>query len=283
MKERRGWLWLGSGILLAMIAGMLTFRVVSDLASSAAVVNQTDAPTVPVIVAVVDIPAYSLINTGMLTLQNMPVHLLPREYSQDLESILGKMTTSRIATGEILVNHRLVDPTDPNAPLLYTMNPNEVLVTVPADALLSQLNMLAVGNRIDIAYTAEVTIPEEKLLTAGAAASDKEAGTPTQTAFLSLQNLEVKGLLRRSTTEEALAQRPEAILLAVSPQEALILKYLVDTGAPMDIFLRAPVNNALLSVVPVDEQYLVDYFQLYADSPITIARSNRVQVGEEEE
>jgi Flp pilus assembly protein CpaB len=283
MKERRGWLWLGSGVLLAIIAGMLTFRVVSDLASSAAVVNQTDSPTVPVIVAVVDISPYSLINTGMLTLQNMPTHLVPREYSQDLESVLGKMATSRIATGEVLVNHRLADPTDPNAPLLYTMNVNEVLVTVPADALLSQLNMLAVGNRIDIAYTAEVTIPEEKLLAAGVSTDDKEPGTPTQTAFLSLQNLEVKGLLRRATGEEALAQRPEAILLSVSPQEALILKYLVDTGAPMDIFLRAPANNALLSVVPVDEQYLVDYFQLYADSPITVVRSNRVQMGEEEE
>lgn len=91
------------------------------------------------------------------------------------------------------------------------------------------------------------------------------------TTFLSLQNLEVKGLLRRSAAEEGIDPRPDAVLLAVSPQEALILKYLIDSGSPMDLFLRSPENSSLMTVVPVDQQYLIDYFQLDSDVPVDFA------------
>jgi len=54
----------------------------------------------------------------------------------------------------------------------------------------------------------------------------------------------------------------------------LILKFLIDSGAPMDMLLRSPGNNSLLTVVPVDEQYLIDYFQLDIEAPLNFA-SNR--------
>lgn len=262
MKQRRGWLWLTSGILLALLAGLMTFQVVNRLAASAREASQSDVATVSVIVATTDIGPFVGINTGMVTLMEIPAALAPKEAIGDIESVVGKMTLAPITLGEILVGPRLADPAHPDAPVLYTMNPNEVLMAIPTSALAGQLGLLAVGMRIDIAYTSELGYEDEN----GEVSDDK-----ILTSFLSLQNLEIKALMSRSVAKEGIIPVPDAILLSVDPQEALILKYLLDSGAPMDLLLRAPGNNALMTISPVDEQYLIDYFQLEIDAPLDLA------------
>jgi hypothetical protein len=169
--------------------------------------------------------------------------------------VLNKFSDTPLIAGEILLQHRLLSPTDANAPVIYRMNADQVLIAIPATAILGQVGMLAVGNHLDIAYTVAIDFDQ----------AEEEASTEApMTTFLSLQNLEVKGLLRRQppTEESSALMRPDAILLAVSPQDALVLKHLIDTGAPMDFFLRAPGNEALSPVLPIDAQYLIDRFQL---------------------
>ncbi len=271
MKQRRGWLWLSAGILLALLAGLMTFQVVNELATAASVSEQKDAATVSVIVAVADIAPFVAINTGMVTLLEVPATMAPKEHVVNIEDVIGKMTLAPVTLGEILVTPRLADPTDPDAPVLYTMKQDEVLVTVPTAALAGQLGLLSVGQHIDIAYTGEFVHKDEN----GEVVDDA-----APTTFLSLQNLEIKGLMSRSVAKEGISPAPDAILLAVAPQEALILKYLIDAGAPMDILLRSPGNNSLLAVTPVDQQFLIDYFQLDLDVPLNFAsRSTRTLDG----
>lgn len=264
MKQKRGWLWLTSGILLALLAGLMTFQVVNRIAASARETSQSDIATVSVIVATADIASYVAINTGMVTLMDVPATLAPKDAIANIEDVVGMMTLAPVSLGEILVTPRLADPAHPDAPVLYTMNPNEVLITMPTSALAGQLGLLSVGMHIDIAYTSELGYEDEN----GEVSNDK-----TLTTFLSLQNLEIKGLMSRAVAKEGIIPVPDAILLSVDPQEALILKYLLDSGAPMDLLLRAPGNNALMTVSPVDEQYLIDYFQLEIDAPLDLASS----------
>jgi len=276
MKQRRGWLWLTSGILLALLAGLMTFQIVNELATAASVAEQKDAATVSVIVSVSDIAPFVAINTGMVTRMDVPATMAPKEYVANIEDVIGKMSLSPITLGEILVTPRLADPTDPNTPVLYTMNPDEVLVTVPTSALAGQLGLLAVGQHIDIAYTGEFVyaVGDGTGASDGTVNNQTVAGNPIPTTFLSLQNLEIKGLMSRAITKEGISPVPDAILLAVAPQEALILKFLIDAGAPMDFLLRAPGNNSLLAVTPVDEQFLIDYFQLDLDVPLDFANQS---------
>lgn len=262
MKQKRGWLWLTSGILLALLAGLMTFQIVNELSTAASVAEQKDTATVSVIVSDVAIAPYVAINTGMVKLLEVPAAMAPNEYVANIEDVIGKISLAPITLGEILVTPRLLDPTDPNTPVLYTMKQDEVLVTVPMLALTGQLGLLSVGQHIDIAYTGEFAAKDDT----GEVVSDS-----APTTFLSLQNLEIKGLLSRSITKEGISPTPDAILLAVAPQEAMILKYLIDAGAPMDILLRAPGNNSLLAVTPVDEQFLIDYFQLDVNAPLNFA------------
>jgi len=267
MKQRRGWLWLTSGFLLAILAGLLTFQIVNDIATTASVAENKEVATVSVIVAVADIAPFVAINTSMVTLVDVPASMAPKEFVANVEDVIGKMALAPITLGEILVKQRLADPADSDSPVVYTMNPNEVLVALPATALAGQLGLLTVGQHIDIAYTNRFVYKDENKVAAADGAKEEEVFT----TFLSLQNLEIKGLMNRSLAKEGSISAPDAILLAVTPQEALILKYLIDLGAPMDLLMRAPGNSSLLTTVPVDDQFLIDYFQLDADSPFNIA------------
>jgi hypothetical protein len=53
-----------------------------------------------------------------------------------------------------------------------------------------------------------------------------------------------------------------ALLLALDPQDALILKHLKDTGAIFDLVLRSPTSNLVFELEPVTPEYLVDLFGL---------------------
>jgi Flp pilus assembly protein CpaB len=275
MKQRRGWLWLTAGILLALLAGLMTFQIVNQLATTASVAEEKDTATVSVIVAVADIAPFVAINTGMVTLLDVPASMAPKEFVPNIEDVIGKMTLAPITLGEILVTPRLAEPTDPDSPVIYTMNPNEVLIALPSAALAGQLGLLSVGQHIDIAYTTEFAYTDENVSAENSTAATGD--DPVPTTFLSLQNLQIKGLVTRVVAKEGTIAAPDAILLAVSPQEALILKYLIDLGAPMDILLRAPGNNSMLMAAPVDNQFLIDYFQLDVDNPLNLAinRSSR--------
>lgn len=53
-----------------------------------------------------------------------------------------------------------------------------------------------------------------------------------------------------------------AYLLAVSPQDALVLKHLRDSGAIFDIVLRSPTSKELFELSPVMSDYINDRYQL---------------------
>ena len=53
----------------------------------------------------------------------------------------------------------------------------------------------------------------------------------------------------------------EALLFAVSAQDALTLKFLKDSGAIMDVALRAPTSEQLLEAETVDLPYMADRYR----------------------
>jgi hypothetical protein len=53
-----------------------------------------------------------------------------------------------------------------------------------------------------------------------------------------------------------------AILLALNPQDALVLKHLKDTGAIFDIVLRSPTSELQFDLTPVTEQYIIEFYGL---------------------
>jgi len=58
-----------------------------------------------------------------------------------------------------------------------------------------------------------------------------------------------------------------ALLLALDPQDALVLKHLKDTNAIFDLVLRSPTSNLVFELEPVTPEYLVDLFGLEGEQP----------------
>jgi len=58
------------------------------------------------------------------------------------------------------------------------------------------------------------------------------------------------------------ARTVRAYLMAVSPQDALVLKHLRDAGGIFDIVLRSPTSTELFELSPVLSDYLNDRYQL---------------------
>jgi pilus assembly protein CpaB len=55
---------------------------------------------------------------------------------------------------------------------------------------------------------------------------------------------------------------PQAILLTISPQDALVLKYVKDTGGSLDMVLRAPGAEQPSAAEPVDVDYLIRRYRI---------------------
>ncbi len=276
-QQRRGWIWLIAGMILALVAGVLTFNTVNDATTAAVKSSIQDGATTQVLVAVANIPTNQLLTAEMVEIKSVPVYLAPLQAATALDQVVNRIATGPVMAGAFLIREQFIDPTDPNSPVLYTMDKSQVLMAIPSTALLGNLGLLKVGDRVDIAYTTEL---EVKILskTSGQVMSEEEQAKVDDNkdvipvTFFSLQNIEIKGLASFTiVAESGTLAPPDAVLVAVNPQDALALKYLMDTGADMEMFLRAPGNDTLTPLLPVDQEYLINRFQLHLSAPINFA------------
>jgi len=73
---------------------------------------------------------------------------------------------------------------------------------------------------------------------------------------------EVEAQAQPTPTPEPAEIVPQAILLALSAQDALVLKHIKDAGGVIDIVLRAPTAEARFELSPVMAEYLRDRYEL---------------------
>jgi hypothetical protein len=119
-----------------------------------------------------------------------------------------------------------------------------------------------------------------------AASSSSQAGNPNMQLFTfnALQRLTIQAIvvnITKSSNTASSSSLPavngtpaptatpsvdqvhaQAILLALAPQDALVLKHLKDAGGLFDIVLRAPTASQDFALHPVTGAYLQDRYQL---------------------
>jgi pilus assembly protein CpaB len=168
--------------------------------------------------------------------------------------------------------HNLADPTNNNYDLSFVLADDHVLMAFPADDLLSREKMVQRGDIVDIfaTFTEEVKTVGDT----GAADEDNEPQLRTFTVD-TMQNLNITalildviegessaGLLGGGGESTKPAANVRAYLLALNPQDALILKHLKDTDATFDFVLRAPTSNLQFDLTPVTEEYIIEFYGL---------------------
>ena len=145
----------------------------------------------------------------------------------------------RSASGAPILRGQLV-AADGKSGASLTLDPGSVLVSFPTNDPLTAGGFVSAGDRVDILAT----------VTTGAGENPKR----TQTI---VQNLEVRQVI--GPTKEQ-PQRATALTFIVDHQTALVLKYLRDSAATIDLAVRSRAEPDNSTTRSVDITYLVQTF-----------------------
>jgi len=256
MGRMRGCLWLTAGLLVALLAGVVAYVTLSRATAAGqapAEGAQPASPTVEVVVAARAVAVRTALTNDDLATKQLPVEAVPEGAVSAIEDALAKITLVDLYPGEVILSQRLVDPNEVTGDGRYALviAEDQVLMAFPAGDLMSQSNVLKPGDQVDLLFT--MNLPTDR----GAAAPGGGTGEEEPFTFNLMQNVSIAAIV---TAGEG--GGPQALLLTISPQDALVLKYVKDNGGIVDIVLRAPGVDRPFEVEPVDVDYVLNRYQI---------------------
>ncbi len=264
MKLRRGWIWYLAGLLLAIIAGVVAVMALQQAVPTA---EPARPATRPVIVAARNIEARQIVPLDAVEARDFQLDAIPSGAVFRVEDAAGKFALQAVAAGQpMLAQNLAAPPSGPGSTITSTVQlsallpEDKVAVALPADELLSKSGDVGIGDHIDIIGTLVVIGDEEG-----------EAG---QVTVMNLQNVPVVKVLEEvepsssSDPNRSARTKITGLVLAVDPQDAVILRYFVDANARLSIDLRSPELKSVFDVVPVTINYLADKFGIQVPKPV---------------
>jgi pilus assembly protein CpaB len=254
-------------LVVAVLAGFVAFITLTR-ATAQRSGQEVEQPKVQVVVAARAVQVRALLQPDDVVLKELPVDAVPEGALREVAQASGRITLVDLYAGEIILSQRLVDPNviarDGRTALVLA--DEEVLMAIPAQDLMSRVGVLKPGDHVDLLFTLE--FPVNRGIPPAAGAENGGAVTPANqedepATFNVLQNLTISAIVAGQTpTGGADQAAPSALLLTVSPQDALVLKFVKDTGGIMDVVLRAPGVDNPFPVEPVDVDYLINRYQI---------------------
>ena len=272
----RGCLWLTAGLVVAILAGAVAFITLQRAATLRVDEEAAQGPRVEVVVAVGAVPVRAQLRSEDVELRELPVESAPDGAVAELGEAVGKVTLVDLYPGEVILAQRLADPDiiTGDGRLALVLAEDEVLMAFPATDLMSRIDVLKPGDRVDLLVSLDFPtdrglatlppLPEEEggeeeagRVVGGAGTSEEEQAT-----FNLLQNVTIAAIVKGSTPTGGESTIAQALLLTVSPQDALLLKYAKDADGVVDIVLRAPGSEAPFSTDPVDVDYMINRYRI---------------------
>jgi len=266
------------GLILVGIGVFASVLLVQRFQASRAPVSVEEETVKTTVVLVThDLLLGTRIENGDVELASVPIEVAPRDAITDLESAVGKIVKTDLVQGEILLQHNLADPTNNNGDLSFILSDDHVLLAFPAEDLMSSQSMVQRGDIVDIFATFTEVIKAVGDITT---TTEEDAAPETRSFTIdTMQKVTVTALVMdligedpNAETDETLLQSNnqqspqnvaiKAYLLALDPQDALILKHLKDTGAIFDIVLRAPTSTQDFTLTPVTDEYITEFYGL---------------------
>ena len=275
---RRGLLFIVAGIIIVILGVLVVGRLLQNML----VPTATPPPPTPVreqvLVTSRGLALGTVLSPGDLAIVELPVELVPLNRLTDPSQAVGKVVMAPLVAGEMVLPHRLAEASNVvDRTLAVDIADDQVLLAFPILDLMSQLNILKKGDVVDIFVTLPATIQtgaggegESKTFTFDAmqrvtltaiivdvVAEGAPAPTqaPVQTPGAAQTPVPPPAPSRNTT-------QPVALLLAMDPQDALVLKNLKDVGATFDLVLRSPTSTELFETIPVTDEYLIERYRL---------------------
>lgn len=260
------------GLLLIVIGVVASILLINRMNANARLAQeQSQIVKSSVVVMTHDMSLGDLLKAEDLTIAQMPIDLIPRDAITSVDAAVGKFIKSDVVQGEMLLQHHVADPTNVNHDLAFILSKEHVLMAFPAIDLLSRENVIKRGDVIDILATFEETVKNIGATTTSTTTTTGAEDQPVKRTFTvnAFQKISVTALVLDVVTQQgeggAEAKTTTTIssyLLALNPQDALVLKHLKDIGAVFDIALRAPTSTVQFDLTPVTEEYIVELYGL---------------------
>lgn len=240
-----------------------TVEPVTEEAPEVEIVTQT------VLVASRDLALGTLLTSGDVVTKEVPVEATPREFLTQVEDAVDKILKVDMIGGEIITPQNLANPTDVTHDIAYVMSETHVLMAFPATDLISRLAIVQRGDIVDLYATisSEIeTINEngetEINVTNLTLDAMQRVNITAMVADIIVNEEQVRAEAGEDETVPRKSVNVQAYLLALDPQDALILKFLKDSGATFDLVVRAPTSTGQFNLTPVTAEYLQELYGL---------------------
>ncbi len=243
MRVSRPAIFLGLGIVLALLAGVLVFAVTQQSTAT-----KPPEETVSVVVAKVDIPERTVLTAAQLETREYPKSIAPSGSISTIEAAVRLTTLSKVPIGGPILSSQVVTGGGATG-ISLTLEKGKVLVAFPVADALTSAGQLKVGDRVDILAT--ITPPAATAAPAATGAPVVAPVAPVPTTQTIVQNLEIVDMPVKGV-----------LLFIVDHQTSLVLKSLRDGGAVVDLAIRSRAETETVKTTPVDRDYIVKTFGL---------------------
>lgn len=249
MGRRRGWILVALGLTLAFGTGALVY-VLLQQAAPAAAVNVTPPPTtiptklIPVAARPLDVGV--ILTDTDIVLREAPLDLPLVGVLTDTATLAGQTVIAPVQEGEFFRPAQLHG--GDLGPLSAQIEERKVVVAFTSEDLLNKSKVIHEGDHVDLLLTVEV---EEET------ATETRAGKSTN---LTLQNVKVFRIVQDAPTEQNPKPEPSAVLFEMAPQDAVIAKFVKDSGGVIDFALRSPLDQDLFTTEMINNDYLFDTY-----------------------
>ncbi|MEN9938796.1 MAG: hypothetical protein RLZZ387_5375 [Chloroflexota bacterium] len=245
MTRRTGWVLFSIGLILALGSGALVYVSLQQQQQRAAEQARIEleaemaqqARTIPLPVAVRVLEPGQPLTAQDVVLKDFPVDLVPTgavTSTQDLES---RVLVRSVGEGEIIPRSLILG--ESGTALSTQIRQGFVLFAFPIVDLMGQSDLIEDGDRIDLLLTVPVMGPD------GVTPAGKASA-------LTLQNIEVFKVLR-PVDEEGNRGAATALLCSMKPEDAVMLKFIKDSGGTIDFALRSPLDVDPFTAPPVND------------------------------
>jgi Flp pilus assembly protein CpaB len=264
--KNSGLLWWLGAFVLAALAGMLTYGLLtSAVPTPAAAGSRSDPNMAPVVVAAGTIPLRRSIGEGDVTVRNLPVDTIPAGAATTIEQVVGKMSTSDLVANEPLLTQNLVTPDVVTQQVALSVPQGKNVVVVPTLSKLISNRLVRPGDHVDLMATFEVEVQRGS------------SSGPLSSSVALMTGLEIHAIILPGTISEegptslgsqeggvfrTADEKGQSILLALDPQDALVIQHVLNVGGILDLALRATKDDSIIDTDPVDQFYLANRYRI---------------------
>ncbi|MCB0193483.1 MAG: Flp pilus assembly protein CpaB [Anaerolineae bacterium] len=284
MNRRRGTIWLAAGLILAVLAAVISYFAFQQItAEQANAVEEKTTQTVVVSRQLINERA--VIRLADITTEEREVEEVPSGAIFKTEDVVGSIATRSIQPGQVILAQNLVESfpvggssaIETSETVTTTVNFNEALgedlvaYALPATDRFSAEGIFLPGDRVDVLVSTDVIGEEE--------------GTGGPVSMYVIQDLEILQVIYQAPPKvegegsegkdnpenaevEPAARVPKTILLAIEPQDAVVLKYAIDTETSIDLALRGQDNRRRFEVDTVTINTIAESYDFEAPRPV---------------